>query len=141
MKRFAVNCVPMLLAAALPFMGQSPDSPQQAFTRNSPAGGDMTVVATNGAVTVNGADRLAFLTSLLALSTTQQEQIKSTLSEAGPTSASLYQRLREAAEVLRSSAKAGASDFELDQLAVNLAGIFWQILAVEARLNPRYTPS
>ena len=105
--------------------GQAFSSPQQVSTQNTQSGGIISIAG--------GMDRLAVLTHLLALTTSQQEQVKAMLDEEEALSKPLAGQLQQAADALRSAEKAMPDNPDIEPLATRLAGISGQIVAADAK--------
>lgn len=84
-----------------------------------------------------GMNRLTMLTSMLALNTNQQEQIKAILDEEDASSKPLTDQLKQASDTLVSAQKVGAPDAEIDHLARNLGSICSEILSLDAKAQSR----
>ena len=93
-------------------------------------GGPMTISA-------GGPNHLGALTSMLGLTANQREQAKAALDEEEAASKPLLEQLKQASENLMSAQKTGAPDGEIDQLARNMADIYGDILALDAKAQSK----
>jgi len=112
----------MVAARALPL-------PQQYSVQNF-QGGPLTLSA-------GGPNHLGALTSMLGLTANQREQAKAALDEEEAASKPLLEQLKQASENLMSAQKTGAPDGEIDQLARNMADIYGDILALDAKAQSK----
>lgn len=106
-------------------------TPQQYSTRTD----------TDGPVTIGmgsqPTDRVAMLTNLLALTTSQQEDAKTIFNDEDTTTKPLIDQLKQATNTLGMAEKTAAADTYLDQLAANVANITSQILAADAKAQSK----
>jgi Spy/CpxP family protein refolding chaperone len=78
-----------------------------------------------------GPDRLTFLTKVLGLTTPQQEQAKSILSDEESAVKPLIDQMKEASDELVSAAK--TADGDIDGAAAQIGTISGQIVALDAK--------
>ena len=83
------------------------------------------------------ANRLAMISNLLGLNASQQEQARAIFDAEEAASKSLVDQWKEASDALGSAEKTAASEQELDQLAMNLANISGQLVAVDAKAEAK----
>jgi len=84
-----------------------------------------------------GMDRVAALTHMLGLNTSQQANAKAIFDEEDAATKPLFEQLKQASEAMLSAQKAAAPDAELDQLARDMAGISGEILAIDAKAQSK----
>jgi Spy/CpxP family protein refolding chaperone len=130
MKNTLVRSVAVASMAITIAAAHAPVSRQQDTMHNVEFGGGIGFSA-------GGMNRLTMLTSMLALNTNQQEQIKAILDEEDASSKPLMDQLKQASDTLVSAQKAGAPDAEIDHLARNLANISGEILALDAKAQSK----
>jgi hypothetical protein len=98
-------------------------------------------VASGGAVVFTGSmNRLSILTSLLALTPSQQEQNRAIFEDEEVVSKPFVEQLKQASDPLESAEKTAATDAEIDQLAANMANILGQILDVDSQVESKTDP-
>ena len=88
-------------------------------------------------LSAGGPNHLAALTSMLGLTANQQEHAKAVLDEEEAVSKPLVEQLKQASESLVSAQKTGAPDAEIDQLARNIADVYGDILALDAKAQSK----
>src|SRR6516225_4200155 len=127
MKKILVRFGRVALVGIATASGLNPALSQQA---SAPNPGNMQVMSLGG---VSVADRLTFLTKVLALTPTQQEQAKAILDDEKSALQPLVDLMKQASATLDSAEKTVAADDEIDQFASNLGSIYGQMLGLEAK--------
>jgi hypothetical protein len=84
-----------------------------------------------------GVDRVGALTHMLALNASQQANAKSIFDEEDAITKPLFEQLKQASDALVVAQKTAAPDAEIDQLARNMAAIYGEILAADAKAQAK----
>jgi len=124
--KLGVTVVAVISIAA----AQGLPSLQQYSTQNFQSG--IAMVNSEG-----GMNHLAMLTKILSLTASQQAQAKTILDQEETAAKPLVDQLKEAWDALASAEKAGAPESEIDIFARNIASIFGEILALDAKAQSR----
>ena len=129
MKAELLRCGAIAFAVVSIAGGQPPALLRQYSSQNVQSAG---AVALSG-----GVDRLAVLTRLLTLTSSQQAQAKVVFDEEEEVTKPLIEQLKQAMDALTAAEKTAATDPDIEQLARNLATITSRLLAADAKAQSK----